>query len=71
MNPTVADKILKLVAAGQDIPTDMRGVWTPEDDRCLEGEDKYGVERVLKKHGDAAVNDRWEYLSMARARGPA
>lgn len=66
MNPIVADKVLKLVAAGQNIPIDMRGFWTPEDDQCLEGGDKYGVERVLKKHGDEAVTARWEYLSMAR-----
>ncbi|CAL5868760.1 uncharacterized protein PFLUO_LOCUS2987 [Penicillium psychrofluorescens] len=66
MNPIIADKVLKLVAAGQDIPTDMRGFWTPQDDQSLEGGDKYGVERVLKKHGDEAVTARWEYLSMAR-----
>ncbi|KAJ5612489.1 hypothetical protein N7510_005683 [Penicillium lagena] len=66
MNPIIADKVLRLVAAGKDIPTDMRGFWTPEDDQCLEGGDSYGVERVLKKHGDEAVTARWEYLSMAR-----
>ncbi|KAJ5825609.1 hypothetical protein N7474_002747 [Penicillium riverlandense] len=69
MNPIIADKVLKLIAAGQDIPTDMPGFWTPEDDQCLEGGDKYGVERVLKKHGDEAVTTRWEYLSMARDKG--
>jgi telomeric repeat-binding factor 2-interacting protein 1 len=47
----------------------MRGVWTEEDDRCLESQDARDVERVTKKHGDRLFQARWEYLEMARERG--
>ncbi|PYH45093.1 putative transcription factor Rap1 [Aspergillus saccharolyticus JOP 1030-1] len=69
MDPGLADKVLEFLVAGKGIPDDMPGVWTSADDRCVEGKDGRGIERVLKKHGAEAFNARWEYLSMARASG--
>ncbi|KAL4932804.1 putative transcription factor Rap1 [Aspergillus undulatus] len=65
MDPALADKVLEFLVAGKGIPTDMRGVWTAEDDRCLEAQDSRDVQRVLDKHGDL-LNSRFDYLQMAR-----
>lgn len=69
MEPSLARKLLRIVMAGNPVPDNMRGVWTEEDDRCLESPDARDVERVTKKHGDRLFQARWEYLEMARERG--
>ncbi|KAL4970881.1 putative transcription factor Rap1 [Aspergillus stella-maris] len=65
MDPELADKVLETLVAGKGIPTDMRGVWTAEDDKYLEAQDSRQVQRVLEKHGDL-FSSRWEYLRMVR-----
>ncbi|GAQ03385.1 telomeric repeat-binding factor 2-interacting protein 1 [Aspergillus lentulus] len=69
MDPRLADKVLEYLATGKGIPEDMAGVWTPEDDECVEVGNSRAIERVLKKHGSEAFEARWNYLSMARAAG--
>ncbi|KAL4785234.1 TRF2-interacting telomeric protein/Rap1 C terminal domain-containing protein [Aspergillus varians] len=69
MDPELADKVLHSLVAGKGIPTDMRGVWTTQDDRCLEAQDTREIQRVLEKHGSDLFNSRWEYLNLARAEG--
>ncbi|PYI33156.1 hypothetical protein BP00DRAFT_434768 [Aspergillus indologenus CBS 114.80] len=69
MDPDLADKVLEFMVAGKDIPDDIPGVWTSGDDRCVEGKETRGIQRVLEKHGAEAFDARWEYLSMARAAG--
>lgn len=69
MDTYLADKVLGSLAAGKGIPSDMPGVWTAEDDRCIEGKDARSIERVLKKHGVKFFNARWDYLDMFRAGG--
>lgn len=69
MDPELAEKVLRYLAAGKGIPDDIPGVWTAEDDKHLEGQGAREIERVLEKHGSGACNARWEYLSMARERG--
>ncbi|RAK73311.1 putative transcription factor Rap1 [Aspergillus fijiensis CBS 313.89] len=69
MDPDLADKVLEFLVAGKDIPDDIPGVWTTGDDRCVEGKETRGIQRVLEKHGAEAFDARWEYLSMARAAG--
>ena len=66
MDPNLADKVLEYLAAGKGIPADMRGVWTAEDDVCLEGTDARGVERINQKHGRDLVEARFEYLEYQR-----
>lgn len=69
MDPGLADKIIGNLVAGKGIPDDMPGVWTSEDDRCLEGANARDIERVLEKHGTDYFNVRWEYLGLARDAG--
>ncbi|KAF7117910.1 hypothetical protein CNMCM5793_007241 [Aspergillus hiratsukae] len=69
MDPRLADKVLVYLSAGKGIPEDMPGVWTPEDDECVETDNSRAVERALKKHGSEAFDARFNYLSMARAAG--
>ncbi|PWY78282.1 hypothetical protein BO70DRAFT_317087 [Aspergillus heteromorphus CBS 117.55] len=69
MDPDVADKVLACLAAGKGIPDDLPGVWTPEDDKVVEGTDARAIKLVIEKHGSDAYNARWEYLSMARNAG--
>ncbi|KAJ5955985.1 hypothetical protein N7501_010264 [Penicillium viridicatum] len=69
MVPEMADKVLKYLTAGEGIPDDMPGVWTAEDDSCLQAEEYSRVQRALTKHGAQAYKDRWEYFSMARQTG--
>ncbi|KAL4943644.1 TRF2-interacting telomeric protein/Rap1 C terminal domain-containing protein [Aspergillus oleicola] len=65
MDPQLADKVLESLVAGKGIPTDMRGVWTAEDDEYLEAQDSRDVQHVLEKHGDL-FKSRWEYLQMVK-----
>ncbi|OOF99099.1 hypothetical protein ASPCADRAFT_127664 [Aspergillus carbonarius ITEM 5010] len=69
MDPHLADKVLAFLVDGKAVPDNMPGVWTPEDDKCVEGNETRGIQRVMEKHGSEAFNSRWEYLSMARAAG--
>ncbi|KGO69196.1 Rap1 - C-terminal [Penicillium italicum] len=69
MVPEMADKVLKHLTAGKGIPDDMPGVWTAEDDSCLQAGEYSRVQRALTKHGADAYKDRWEYFSMARQTG--
>ncbi|RMJ23742.1 transcription factor Rap1 [Aspergillus sp. HF37] len=68
MNPSLADNVLRSIVSGKGIPSNMPGVWTPEDDKCIEGNDARSIGRLLDKHG-TFFNIRWEYLSLARAAG--
>lgn len=67
MDQDLADRVLDHLAAGKGIPRDMRGVWTAEDDACLEGTNARDIERLLKKHGTKLYNKRFKYLEIARA----
>ncbi|KAJ6052405.1 Rap1 - C-terminal [Penicillium canescens] len=69
MVPDMADKVLKHLAAGNGIPEGIPGVWTADDDRCLQAEERANVERALTKHGAEFVKERWEYYRMAREAG--
>jgi telomeric repeat-binding factor 2-interacting protein 1 len=69
MVPEMADKVLELLAAGEGIPDNIPGVWTTEDDRCLQAEEQKEVQRALSKHGAEAFGERWEYFRMARQTG--
>lgn len=69
MDPELADRVLAILVEGKPIPDDMPGVWTPEDDKCIEGNETRGIQRVMEKHGTEAFNNRWEYLSMVREAG--
>lgn len=69
MVPELADKVLGHISTGKGIPINMSGVWTAEDDQCLQAKDHSEVQRALSKHGAKAYKERWEYLRMARQTG--
>ncbi|CAG8241351.1 unnamed protein product [Penicillium olsonii] len=69
MEPTMADKVLKYLSTGKGIPRNVRGVWTPEDDQCLESQEHAKVQRALTKHGMEAYKARWDYFCGARESG--
>jgi telomeric repeat-binding factor 2-interacting protein 1 len=69
MVPEMADKVLKSLAAGEGIPNNIPGVWTAEDDRCLQAQEQKEVQRALSKHGAEAYGERWDYFRMARQTG--
>ncbi|KAJ5316889.1 hypothetical protein N7508_001397 [Penicillium antarcticum] len=69
MVPDMADKVLHQLTAGNGIPENVPGVWTADDDRCLQAEERAKVERALMKHGAEFVKERWEYYRMARETG--
>lgn len=69
MEIEMADKVLKHLSAGKGIPDNMPGVWTAEDDECLQAEEHSKVQRALSKHGAEAYKARWEYFRLAREGG--
>lgn len=66
LNIDLADKILPYIKSGKDIPT-MRGVWTEEDDRRMEGLDARDIEELERKHGSDAIVPRLQHLDEWRA----
>ena len=64
MNPEYAEIVLEQFAAGKGIPHDMPGVWTAEDDKCLQGGDQRDIERLFKTHGEELCEARYEFLRL-------
>ena len=69
MNPQLANEALGYLVKEKRIPDGIPGIWTSEDDRCLESDNARDIERMLNKHGADFFNARWEYLGMARTAG--
>lgn len=67
LDQELAGKVLERWDPDKGIPDDMPGIWTAEDDKCVESENARDIQRVLAKHGDA-VDSRLEYLNMTRER---
>ncbi|KAL8873760.1 MAG: hypothetical protein Q9174_000823 [Haloplaca sp. 1 TL-2023] len=68
MDPALSSQALKAMkkSGGSEIPGDMKGVWTEEDDADWESGDARKVARVEKKHGSAGVEARFEFLKEYR-----
>ncbi len=49
------------------LPSDVRGVWTKEDDEDLHSSDARKVGRLEPKHGAGNVNARYEWLIFRRS----
>lgn len=69
MDPRLANEALGHLVKKKSIPDGIPGIWTSEDDRCLESDNARDIERMLNKHGADFFNARWEYLGMARTAG--
>ncbi|KAK3063618.1 hypothetical protein LTS18_014065, partial [Coniosporium uncinatum] len=62
------------VKAGEEfhIPAQVAGIWTPEDDNALEGQDANALKRVEKKHGwegPGGCEGRLAFLEKWRGEG--
>ncbi|KAJ5928909.1 hypothetical protein N7466_007865 [Penicillium verhagenii] len=66
MNPEYAEKVIAQYAAGKGIPYDMPGVWTAEDDKCLEGSNQRDIKALFDKHGEELCEARFEFLALMR-----
>lgn len=63
----LADKVLAHMRAHRgEVPMDVKGVWTTEDDEALGKGDARAIERVRRKHGDAALEGRWGVVEERR-----
>ncbi|KAL8971174.1 MAG: hypothetical protein Q9183_001172 [Haloplaca sp. 2 TL-2023] len=68
MDPALSSQALKAMkkSGGNEIPGDMKGVWTEEDDEDFESGDARKVARVEKKHGSEGVVARFEFMREYR-----
>jgi TRF2-interacting telomeric protein/Rap1 - C terminal domain/Rap1 Myb domain/BRCT domain, a BRCA1 C-terminus domain len=67
MHMKLADVVYASLERGNGIPRDLKGVWTEEDDELLMGTDARGVKRVLEKHGQRSMDERFECLEVWNA----
>jgi hypothetical protein len=65
MDATLADVVLGYVKRAKEVPA-LKGVWSEDDDRDLQGTDTRALSRLLEKHGDERVNARFEFLEKWR-----
>ena len=47
-----------------EMPQDLKGLWTEEDDHDLYSSDARKVGRLERKHGAACLSSRWEFLDL-------
>ncbi|EEP76369.1 predicted protein [Uncinocarpus reesii 1704] len=66
MNPYLADMVLDRLKEGSDVPTDIPGIWTEEEDRLLETGNGYDVQKLQEKHGAEYFDIRGQYLMTLR-----
>lgn len=66
MEADLAEEILPYLAKHKSIPSDLRGVWTEEDDKDLDASDARNITRLEKKHGKEGFDARWEFLRIYR-----
>ena len=62
----LADYILPYVISHKGPPSNMRGVWTEEDDKLVEGGNARDIEKMERKHGEDAIIRRLEHLEEWR-----
>jgi telomeric repeat-binding factor 2-interacting protein 1 len=51
-----------LLSAGHEIPSDIPGVWTKDEDEILLGSETRKIQSLLQKHGSDFYNERFKYL---------
>lgn len=62
MNAELADRVLALLSEGHEIPSDIPGVWTEQEDEIVLGSETREIEALEKKHGSEFYNERFKYL---------
>lgn len=63
-HPDLADVVLEALQRGEGVPDDVKGVWTKEDDECLEAVDARRIDQMIGKHGREALDRRYEFLRL-------
>ncbi|KAL8834258.1 MAG: hypothetical protein Q9170_003845 [Blastenia crenularia] len=67
MDPVLTVRVLESMKGnGWEVPRDVKGCWTEDDDGDLESVDARRIKRVEEKHGKGAVEARWEFLEEYR-----
>jgi hypothetical protein len=61
MDADVADAVLEYMKIDGTLPQ-MRGVWTEEDDACVQAADARGILRMIEKHGQDGYDSRFIFL---------
>ncbi|OKL56350.1 hypothetical protein UA08_08534 [Talaromyces atroroseus] len=65
MDAELADQVLVFLGSGQNIPSDIPGVWTEQDDKDLLGGDGRAITRLNDKHGPELFQKRHDHLRDA------
>ena len=66
-DPELADLVLESLDRNEGIPTDIRGIWTEEDDECLDAVDARKINALIEKHGQEGLDRRYEFLRTYNA----
>ncbi|MCJ1387555.1 hypothetical protein MMC18_000398 [Xylographa bjoerkii] len=66
-DPELADIVLESLNMDEGIPVDIRGIWTEEDDECLEAVDARKINAMIEKHGQEGLDKRYDFLRKYNA----
>ena len=66
-DPNLADVVLESLDRHNEVPTDIRGIWTEEDDKCLEAVDARKINAMIEKHGQDGLDKRYDFLRRYNA----
>ncbi|MCJ1430782.1 hypothetical protein MMC27_000132 [Xylographa pallens] len=66
-DPELADIVLESLERNEGVPTDIRGIWTEEDDECLDAVDARKINAMIEKHGQEGLDRRYEFLRKYNA----
>ncbi|KAI9845080.1 MAG: hypothetical protein M1837_005084 [Sclerophora amabilis] len=68
-DPMLAERVLSVLSEGKDVPHDVPGIWTAEEDKALESGDSKELERLETKHGQEGFERRWTFLKWYNGEG--
>ena len=66
-DPELADIVLESLDNDEGVPTDIRGIWTEEDDECLDAVDARKINAMIEKHGQEGLDKRYDFLKTYNA----
>ncbi|KAK3648396.1 hypothetical protein LTR56_007513 [Elasticomyces elasticus] len=69
IRPDLAEIVLFDQKAGRKFPTDVPGIWTPEEDAIIEGGNARLIRQVQARHGSEECDKRLTWLEWYRAGG--
>ena len=66
-DPELADIVLESMDKDEGVPTNIRGIWTEEDDECLDVVDARKINAMIEKHGQEGLDKRYDFLRKYNA----